>query len=283
MADIGEKLNEFHDQSGLITVSVFKLQAQNEQKNFTDFGVNVTGDMVAVGGGGTAVESPEGALLTASYPNDDLSGWLVSSREHITPNAHRLTAYAIGMKIKGMSRDQLMNYVFVNAAHSEFTEHPEVTTTRPNNKYVLINGGFKVENQGYTGNFGTASFPEAPEYNSWRARSTDHGPFAEDYEFLKVYGIAIKQQLPLGNVLSSFQLANSATVKHPAAAANLAPGFALCGGGAEVRYNGPGVLLWKLEPTTNNVQSFTAASKDHVEPDTGTITTYAIGIQLQPI
>ena len=183
-----------------------------------------------------------------------------------------------------MSRDQLMNYVFVNATDSELAQHPQVATTRPNDKYVLINGGFKVENQRAAGNLGTASFPEPPNYNSWRARSKDHGSGAEDAEYLKVYGIAIKQQLSLGQISTSIQQANSAGVEHPAAVANLAPGFALCGGGAEVRYNGDGVLLWKLEPTTNNnLQSFTAASKDHVYPDTtGSITTYAIGIQLQP-
>jgi hypothetical protein len=107
--------------------------------------------MVAIGGGGTAAESPEGALLTASYPNDDLSGWLVTSTDHIKPNPHQLIAYAIGMKIEVMSRDQLMKSIFVNTADSGVAGHPEKEIYHPFidrytwNRYILIGGGFNVQ------------------------------------------------------------------------------------------------------------------------------------------
>jgi hypothetical protein len=60
-------------------------------------------DMIAIGGGGRASDNP-GALLTASHPNDDLSGWVVSSKDHEVPDPHQLVTFVIGMKIDGMTR-----------------------------------------------------------------------------------------------------------------------------------------------------------------------------------
>jgi hypothetical protein len=126
MPDIGNRLNTFQDASGLVTVSVFEIRASNQQQHFINFGVNVDPDMICIGGGGVAAEAPQGALLTASYPNDDLSGWLVSSKDHEVPNPHFLTAYAIGLKIDGMNRNQLLNdFVRVDAADSGTGAHPE--------------------------------------------------------------------------------------------------------------------------------------------------------------
>jgi hypothetical protein len=55
-------------------------------------------EMLAVGGGGVAAEFPEGALLTASHHNEDLTGWVVSSKDHQRSNPHQLVTYVIGMK-----------------------------------------------------------------------------------------------------------------------------------------------------------------------------------------
>jgi hypothetical protein len=49
---------------------------------------------------------------------------------------------------------------------------------------------------------------------------------------------------------------------HPEAIALVKPGFALVSGGAEVHWNDWGNFLWKLEPSTSQAQSFSAASKD---------------------
>jgi hypothetical protein len=42
-----------------------------------------------------------------------------------------------------------------------------------------------------------------------------------------------------------------------------------------------GNLLWKLEPTQTDRQDFTAASKDQVESDPATITSYVLGISIE--
>ena len=187
MAGIGNRLNSFTDASGKITVSVFSIQSGNQQEIFSDFGVNVDSDMICVGGGGMAAEYPEGALLTASYPNDDLSGWLVSSKDHEVPNPHYLTAYAVGLKVVGVSRQDLLNhYIRVVVADSGAAEHPEAAASIPDD-YLLISGGFQVDWHG-NGNLATASFPE--NNFSWKARSKDHD--LPDPANLRVFAIGMK-------------------------------------------------------------------------------------------
>jgi hypothetical protein len=230
--------------------------------------------MIAIGGGGTASENP-GALLTASHPNDDLSGWVVSSKDHEVPDAHQLVTYVIGMKIAGMTKQQLRNAIFVSVADSGVAPHPEAETGVPDDSFVMIGGGFRVDWHG-AGSLSTASFP-ATEF-SWKARAQDHD--ISDPSNIRVYAMCIRRNLPVGRVVVSIERADSGQAPHPAAIVNAANGFALTGGGAEVHTAGPGNLLWKLEPSTNNNPTFAVASKDHVDSSPATITAYAMGIRL---
>src|SRR3954454_22664469 len=276
MSGIGNRLNTFQDASGLVTVSIFEITSPNEQQHFTDFGVNVDPDMICIGGGGMAAEFPQGALLTASYPNDDLSGWLVSLKDHEVANPHFLTAYAIGLKIQGLSRNQLLNdFVRVDVADSGTGAHPEAPASNPGN-FLLVSGGFRVDWHG-AGNLATASFPE--NNFSWKARSKDHD--ISDPSNLRVFAIGIRQNLPVGRVIVRIESTDSASAEHPASVAALPPGFAMTGGGAEVNVHGAGNLLWKLQPATRtDRQDFSGASKDHVHFDPATITTYVMGITI---
>lgn len=231
-------------------------------------------DMIAIGGGGTATDKGEGALLTASYPNDDLSGWIVSSKDHIKSCVHDLVTYVIGMKIAGMDREQLKDAVYISIADSGIAQHPEAETSI-NSDYVLLGGGFRVDWKG-EGNLATASFPYTQ--SSWKARSKDH--IKRDPSNIRVFAIGLKKDLPVGQVVNTIGKANSSRYQHPAAVADIEPGFVLTGGGAEVHWNGEGNLLWKLEPSTSTTQSFSVASKDHIKYDPSTITAFALGIKL---
>jgi hypothetical protein len=278
---IGTRLNEFRDDSGLITVSVFSLMAPNAQQHFSNFGVAVSPDMICVGGGGVASEGPPGALLTASYPNDQLTGWLVSSKDHQQANPHFLTAYAIGMKIEGIDRSRYLSQehlINVDIRPSGTGSHPQATAFAADG-YVLISGGFNVEYHG-AGNLGTASFPE--NTTSWTARSKDHT--TEDPANLNAFAISLNPNLPIGRVEGIQQPAGpSGQAEHPRMTAGLPQGFAMTGGGADVDYgDGAGNLLWMLEPTTKTAfQDFTAASKDQLVSCSATITTYILGIRIR--
>jgi len=275
MSSVGSALNTFHDASGKVTVVVFSHKGSPPQQHWINEEILVgDGDMIAVGGGGTAAENP-GALLTASYPNDDLTGWVVSSKDHEVPCPHELTTYVIGLKIAGMSRQQLRDSIEVTFADSGTAPHPEAETGVPSDQFVLIGGGLRVDWQG-AGNLATASFPST-EF-SWKARSKDHD--ISDPSNLRVFAICLRRDLPVGNVVTRIDRADSGQANHPAAVASLDPGFALTGGGAEVHWQGAGNLLWKLEPSTSISPSFSAASKDHVDPDPSTLTVYALGIRI---
>ena len=213
-----KKLNTFHDASGKVTVSVFSRQSSWPRQIFTDFGVTVDRDMVCVGGGAIGDDNP-GGLLTASYPNEDLSGWLVSSKDHINVDRYRLTAFAIGLKIDGMTRPQLMDSINVQFADSATGEHPEAAVSVLN-EYVLISGGFRVNYQA-VGNLGTASFPDGAI--TWKARSKDH--IDASSAIIRVYAIGLSQHLPVGSVTVQIEQQEFARAEHPQATANLGQGF----------------------------------------------------------
>ena len=276
-SSVGTRLNTFQDASGLVTVSVFSHRGNPPQSHWIDETVLVgDGDMIAIGGGATAAEYPNGALLTASYPTDDLSGWTVGSKDHIDAQAHELTSYVIGLKIAGMSRDELLRSVYVSRADSGVAPHPEAEAGVPSSTdFCLVGGGFRVDWHG-AGNLATASFPSTE--TSWKARSKDH--LASDPANIRVFAIALRRNLRVGTVSNSFMRADSGQSPHPAAVASVEPGFALTGGGADVHWRGAGNLLWKLEPATGRTPSFSAAAKDHRAADPATITAYSLGIRI---
>src|SRR5260370_36255115 len=116
MSSVGTALNTFHDASGLVTVVVFSNRGNPEREVWIDEEILVgDGEMIAIGGGGAASDgfantfSPggPGALLTASFPNGDLSGWTVGARDQQSPQTYGLVTYVIGMKIARVSRQQL--------------------------------------------------------------------------------------------------------------------------------------------------------------------------------
>jgi hypothetical protein len=275
-------LNVFHDASGKVTVSVFELQSPSQQESFTDFGVDVPSDMVAIGGGGMGAEFPEGALLTASYPNSDLSSWLVSAKDHYYPNPFILTAYAIGMKIEGLTRQQLLDYIAIVPQQSGLAGHPRAEAALPPG-FLLVSGGINVnwdvDPGASQGNFATASCPQ--NNSAWFAASKDQHYVSPAN--LTAYAIGLKEDLPIGTVNVFISPPSvSAVAPHPSSTSVLPGGYALTGGGAMVSYGaGYGNLLWMLQPSTGiTEQNFTAASKDQIEPSPATISTYSIGIQV---
>ena len=231
--------------------------------------------MIAIGGGGTGSDQPFGNMLTSSFPNEDLSGWVVSSKDHEIADPVQLTTYVIGLKIAGMGRQQLLDSVFVTVADSGEAPHPEAETGVPSDEFLLIGGGFQVNFRG-AGNIATASFPSSPF--SWKARSKDHD--ISDPSNLRVFAVCLRKQLPVGVVEVAVTRADSGQAPHPSAVATVSPGFALTGGGGEVHFNGAGSLLYNLQPSVSFDATFAASSKDHIDPDPSTLTAFAVGIRL---
>lgn len=262
------------DASGLITTQIFYYRSFKPRQHFFEYEVDSAGDMVAVGGGVVGIENP-GALVFASHPNDDMSAWMIGTKDHNEAAKYWVTGYAIGMKIEGMTKAELVESMFVAKQESGHASHPTAITSLPP-EYTLLGGGVKVEWDG-AGNLVTATYPTSS--NTWEARSKDHGTL--DSGDLTVYAIGIKRNLPVGNIRSMYTITQSQVAQHPTANAKLPGGYALTGGGAFVDWHGDGNLIWKLEPYINQYeQGFIAASKDHGTPDPASIRVYALGAQI---
>jgi hypothetical protein len=271
------QISEHTDSSGKITVAVFERIAGTPQQHFTDFAVNVPEQFVVIGGGVEGSGEP-GNMITSSYPNSDLSAWLVSTKDHYYkfPNPVAIKAWAIGLKIAGLTRQQLISMMAVSVGSSGYDSKPDISSGVPEN-YVLLSGGIKV-NYTEPGNIATASYPETSY--TWRARSKDH--ILRSPASTQVYAIGLKQSIPgIGSIAVTTIATDSTYTNHPASMANMTPGYALTGCGARVDWTEPGNLLWKIKPsTTGNQYGCEASSKDHYLPSPATIRTYATGITL---
>src|SRR4051812_28201989 len=121
-------------------MAVFRHEAPTPEPYHLHMTVEVPSGYVVVGGGAIGAESP-GALLIESRPDDDWGAWVVSSTEHRIPCPHILTGFAIGLSIKGMSRDELaasMAPPGTFSTHGDETNSPEATTQPMGSEYVLI-------------------------------------------------------------------------------------------------------------------------------------------------
>ncbi|WP_444997765.1 hypothetical protein [Aliikangiella sp. IMCC44359] len=264
------------DSSGKVTVAVFEQVSPIYQQHYTNYAVNVPDDFVVIGGGVEGSHLPQGNLITASYPNAQLSAWLVSTKDHMHADAIKLKAYALGLKIKGLTRSQLLQHISVNVASSSWGAHPDVSAG-VSSGHLLIGGGIKVNWSGH-GNLATASYPDTSF--SWRVKSKDHG--VSSYATTQAYAIGIRNYIPdVGSIGVDINSAGSSHTAHPASSVGVQSGYALTGCGANVHWSGAGNLLWKLKPFTQISQhGCEGSSKDHVYSSPATITTYALGIKV---
>lgn len=287
------------DFSHKIEVGIFEEQSDLGPK--PDVTVLVPEDMVAVGGGGIGSPRP-GAFLTRSRPtldhrgDPDFKGWEVASTDHTVRDPHQLRGFAFGLKIAGMSRNDLFNAIEWQRARSVLAPHPEVVAALtlpvpargaelPPNA-VLISGGFEIDEQSHNltrANLVTATYPDFQR--GWRSASKDH--FTPSPAFIDSYAIGIREVLPVGRIMvGTASFTSSPPEDTPAARVPLPDAFALTGIGAFVRYNEPGCLIWKLAPLlqqgdTNARQGVDAAAKAHVESSMDTIQVWALGIRLE--
>ncbi len=308
------KLNE--TTAGGVTVSVWQTLSVPPASQHYQFAVEVGAerddDWVCIGGGGTAGNTSYGAgygqYLTASFPSHDFKSWNVFSREHVWPNAISIFGYAIGMKINGLSKDELIQNLRLTKIDSPQVAHPDQSClVEPG--FLLIGGGFHVIDQPqYGGNLATASFPDSSI--SWRARSKDVQ--IPSPSVIRVFAIGISPEImkpnladpqhptKFGKVYNSFSSSEQQNTPDAIPGLSIAKpldGFAMCAGGAAAHF-WTGLYLWALEPTTKSIpltsqnplqtmdpsdQSFTVKSMTHLQPDQGLITAYAMGIKFEPV
>jgi hypothetical protein len=116
---------------------------------------------------------------------EDWKGWTVATRDHVVADPCKLVGFALGMKVDGLSREEL-----ISSLSSNPISHPELSCYVEDG-FLLLGGGFEVLDQDGGGNIATASFPNSTY--SWMARSRD-----EDIPTpsrLRVFAIGISPNL----------------------------------------------------------------------------------------
>ncbi len=299
-----ESGSEWSDWSGTVHVKVFRDTWYNSQWH-TDRYVPVSSEYVCVGGGAITSQNGYGALLTATYPDLNLYGWYASSKDHKKVSFHDLTVYAIGLRVDGLTANQLRSQLeVIQTTSPNEISHPSVSTpgindTNGNRRYV-IGGGAKVVNG--SNDYGSllthcASREDVSlisnnltEYK-WFAKSKDH--FALDPAKITAYAIL----LPPGNEIAGFGTLQTIAAKGYSGAnpgGYLTPGstgavtatattpvgyVVTCPGGTAVTTEGPGRLLFGVIPNIYSSTQTQAMTTDHLVVSRGH--TYAMSINVR--
>ncbi|MBW8684947.1 hypothetical protein [Chitinophaga rhizophila] len=156
--------------------------------------VAVPEDYVLVGGG--AVVSPQftapGAFLTSSYPDADFTTWHTSSKDHYQTFTHTLTSYAVGIRIDGYSRAELLQHMQLVNADSYFESQP-FAFVNVDSSYELIGGGARATTSGA----GLLLTTTQPDQMYWVASAKDHLISSPGY--LTAYAIGISKDFATAN------------------------------------------------------------------------------------
>ncbi|AWW43174.1 hypothetical protein [Streptomyces cadmiisoli] len=287
--DRGEEVFRCRDDSGLITTAVFRRDSDGSHPLHLGMRIGVPDDMVVVGGGAVTHGEPHGALLTASCPSPDGGAWVVSSKDHLVAQPHTLTGYAIGLAVDGVGPAQLASRLLsVRRVRGTVAAHPSASAAAPEG-HVLIGGGFRVNWHDGTqalgpGSLATASFPL--NGTSWEVRAKDHllpHPCTVD-----AYAVGLRSSFTVAGrryrVDRRVASAPSGTrTTRPSAVVTFdGSGHALTGVGAEVRYDEPGSMLWRLEPLVRDGGSVcvAASGKEHLERASATSVAFGLGVRL---
>jgi len=168
--------------------------------------------------------------------------------------------------------------IMLITGQSQRSQHPELTIGAPAEWTIVSGGGYTDwKEHGGAGSLLTASYPSS-DLSSWTIKAKDH--LKADPCIIKGWAIALRvgtwsrqQLLQYMKVVT----ATSGKAQHPQVTAALPAGeYVLLGGGFAIAYSGKGNMLTDSWPQNNN---FIVKSKDHVNSDPSTITSYAIGIR----
>jgi hypothetical protein len=230
---------------------------------------------VLVGGGAEISDAGNpaaaGGLLTASYPSSDLTTWLADSKDHVFQSLHKLRAYAIGLKLDGVSAPSLSSQMLLKADTSIPAQHPEVSTPVPIG-FLMVGGGAKTNYSG-AGQLLTESYPL--DATTWHARSKDHS--FSDEGTVSSYAIAVPT-CPAGfnGCLRVQRSSSSVTAAQGYVSKQQTVGQAVSSVGGRSTYNGAGRLLVNL--AVMSAGGVAASSKDHEWLDSGTLEAHAMGV-----
>lgn len=229
-------------------------------------------------GGGARTDHPAN-FLTASIPQG--AGWRAASKDHIDPGITALTAHALALENAVFLPDdiplpppdpqpsttlRIKRFAVTGPASGA----PVAELTIPK-EFKILGGGAVVNNPPNSGVFLTASFPIG--FQTWRAEARNH--VSPGNASITVTVFALEDPGDEYEV-RQFQV-DVPAASRPTASARVDPGFTMTGGGARVDSQGAGNLLTASFPS--RADTWTAASKDHIQPAPAALSVIAIGVR----
>jgi hypothetical protein len=227
--------------------------------------------------GPCAPPAPAGNLLTGVFPNEEGTTWTATSKDHLTPSAANIVAYAIVAQFDDGSPISHDDYTIVSNT-SGIAPHPSLTVPLPE-EFAVVGGGARAN---YTG-LGSMLYATYPvEDKAWFGAAKDH--LEPDPSTITVWAIGLRRSFlgELGLFLRTFETTSSPPVPHPHVVVDVPDEeFHITGGGAcvnwDVNPSAEGSLLTATYPGADN-KTWVADGKDHIKPDPSTITAWAIAV-----
>lgn len=266
------------DASGQVTVRIYFGPWVYGQHNNTS--ISVDSDFVLVGGG-AEIYGPghPGALLTGSYPDSNLITWHASSKDHESRYLHSLRAWAIGLRLNGVSSTELRNHMILVTQASTESPRPNAVAALPPG-YLLVGGGARANWDG-AGVLLTDSYPSAFQ---WVASAKDHRLSDPGTVDAFVIGITSGSIPGFGSLSATYNSSTTYINTADGTASVQTPvGWVLTSVGGQAQYSSGGRMLWQLFPYgyAPNRGAARATSKDHNIVSSGYTSAYAISIQKQ--
>jgi hypothetical protein len=259
------------DWSGSVHIIVVSQQISGEHN---EVDISIPDDYVLVGGGGavTPQATTPGALLTASYPGSNFSTWHAVSKDHLTPFSHTLTGYAIGLKLEGFTKKDLLTLISIDSLTSGDSAHPTAHVSVPKG-YTLLGGGARVDYGNGLGNILVNSFPSG---DTWYTGSKD-----QDWTSpatITAYAIGINQAVLLKGNWEVTQAVDSIYSQSGFRyfSLNFDQSWVVTSPGAATTYAGDGRVLNTI---FSDIRKVFVGTQDFQIPDGGI--TYAYGVAIR--
>jgi hypothetical protein len=216
--------------------------------------------------------------LNSSDRQSLLSSQIDESNEDLVPIQDSL-------RLRDPYRKDLSGSIETMIIHSSsfsssfYNSRPSKTIKIPDNSWVVIGGGALVtpRRSGGAGMLLVSSYPN-DDLSSWTVVGKDH--LQEDRGKITAFAILMRVKgMDRDELLSHIKLTKqtSGFEDHPSTIAKLPGQYSLLGGGFKVE-NEVGVGIMVVDSYPDGV-GWKVESKDHIKPDYGTITSYAIGIE----
>ncbi|WP_436515285.1 hypothetical protein [Ekhidna sp. To15] len=266
-----------YDASGDIEIRVWYNESSGLE-HAPSVTVDVDPEFVLVGGGAWVKNASYGAYITESSPSTNKRTWTARSKDHLTSDTHSIVAYAVGMRVNGLTRSQLASHVILKEETTPTAASHPSETVSVSNAYHLVGGGVKVHWSG-SGNMVTSSYPSG---NTWKVSSKDHikGSQAK----ITAYAIGLKKSIPgFGNIVRHLPSPQSSYVSTgvDTERSNVPYGYVTTCAGARTTFSGSGRMLMGYRPDFRNADYTESKSKDHASASSGRLYNYIIAVKKQ--